>query len=73
MQMECDICKQERASRKLVAEDENDPRFKEERCLTYPAVFPTNDNTYDVNKKTFIGFCSVTEARHHVLYSTRQT
>ena len=73
MQMECDFCKQQRASRKLVADDENDPRFQEKRCLKSPAEFPTNDSKYDVNKKTFIEFCSVTESRHHVLYSTGQT
>ena len=31
-----------RASRKLVAADENDHRFQEKRFLTSPAVFPTN-------------------------------
>ena len=52
--------KKQRASRKLVADDENDERFKEERFLTSPAVFPTNDSKSDVNKKTFIAFRSFT-------------
>ena len=29
MEMECDKCKKQRVSRKLVADDENDERFKE--------------------------------------------
>ena len=44
MEMECEACKQQRISRKLVADDENDIRFKEKRFLTSPAVFPTNDS-----------------------------
>ena len=61
MQIECDTCKEQRASRKLVADDENDERFREERFLTSPAVFRTNDSKYDVNKQTFIALRSFTE------------
>ena len=55
---ECDKCKAERASRKLVADDGNDSRFQEERCLTAPAVFPNNDSKYDVNKKRSLNFAA---------------
>ena len=51
-------CKQERASRKLVAADGNDSRFQEERFLTAPAVFPNNDSKYDVNKKRSLNFAA---------------
>ena len=51
MHMECDVCKRQRATRKRVADNENDMRFQEDRFLTAPAVFPTNDSKYDVNKK----------------------
>ena len=50
--------KKQRESRKLVADDENDKRFKEERFLTSPAVFPTNDSKYDVNKKRSLHFAA---------------
>ncbi len=43
MNIECEMCKRQRASRKLVTDDEHDKRFKEKRFLTSPAVFPTND------------------------------
>ena len=68
---EGDKCKAERASRKLVADDGNDSRFQEERCLTAPAVFPNNDSKYDVNKKTFSQFCCKSKSRHHVLHCQR--
>ena len=58
MQMECYVCKKQRASRKLVADNEDDPRFQEERFLTSPAVFPTNDSTYDVNKKRSLNYAA---------------
>ena len=48
---ECEKCKAERASRKLVADDGNDSQFQETRFLTAPAVFPNNDSKYDTNKK----------------------
>ena len=56
--IECDECKEQRASRKLVADDDNDERFKEERFLTSPAVFPTNDSNYDVNTKRSLHFAA---------------
>ena len=58
MEMECDTCKAQRVSRKLVADDEHDPRFKEERFFTSPAVFPNNDSKYDVNKKRSLNFAA---------------
>ena len=33
LRIECDECKEQPASRKLVADDENDKRFKEKRFL----------------------------------------
>ena len=51
MKIECDKCKHQRATRKPAADNEHDKRFKEKRFLTSPAVFPTNDSKYDVNKK----------------------
>ena len=41
-----------------MADDENDKRFKEERFLTSPAVFPTNHSKYDVNKKRSLNFAA---------------
>ena len=58
MQIECDACKRERKSRKLVADDAQDSRFKEKRFLTSPAVFPNNDSKYDVNKKRSLNFAA---------------
>ena len=58
MHMECDVCKRQRATRKLVADNENDMRFQEDRFLTAPAVFPTNDSKYDVNKKRSLNFAA---------------
>ena len=51
-------CKEQRESRKLVADDENDKRFKEERFLLSPAVFPNHDSKYDVNKKRSLHFAA---------------
>ena len=58
MHMECDVCKRQRATRKLVADNENDMRFQEDRFLTAPAVFPTNDSKYDVNRKRSLNFAA---------------
>ena len=55
---ECSTCKEERASRNLVAHDGNDSRFQEERFITAPAVFPNNDSKYDVNKKRSLNFAA---------------
>ena len=57
-EMECERCKADRASRILVAKDEHDSRFKEKRFLTSPAVFPTNDSKYDVNKKRSLNYAA---------------
>ena len=56
--MECEDCKKDRASRILVAKDEHDSRFKAEQFLTAPAVFPTNDSKYDVNKKRSLDYAA---------------
>ena len=42
----------------MVADDETDKRFAEERFLTSPAVFPTNDSKYDVNKKRSLNYAA---------------
>ena len=47
---ECEICREERGVRKLVASSSDDKRFREEKFRKAPAIFPNNSVKYDVNK-----------------------
>ena len=47
---ECKVCKEERASKALVASGPHDPRWSQERFSSAPAIFPNNDTKYHVNK-----------------------
>ena len=47
---ECDVCKKERAEKKLVLTDPNDPRVRLERFMSAPAIFPNNDIKFEVTK-----------------------
>ena len=47
---ECKKCKEDRASRALVATSEHDFRFKAEQFAQCPAIFANNDLKYEANK-----------------------
>ena len=48
--MECEDCRAERQKRILVAKSASDSRFSEAKFERAPAVFPSNDIKYEVNK-----------------------
>jgi len=47
---ECSICKEERKSKILVAQGNQDARFGNEKFLKAPAIFANNDLKYESNK-----------------------
>ena len=51
MEKECDVCRRERKSKALVANDRDDPRFADAKFVGAMAVFPNNDIKYDANKQ----------------------
>ena len=51
MTKECKTCSAERKSKQLVATNPDDERFRQDKFLAAPAVYPNNDIKYDVNKQ----------------------
>ena len=49
---------EQRASKKLVADDGNDARFQSEKFASAPAMFANNDVKYDVNKLRATAFAA---------------
>ncbi len=47
---ECEKCKEERKSRRLVAQGPEDERLREEKFQVAPAIVPNNSVKYDINK-----------------------
>ena len=49
-QQECQVCREERARRRLVLDGPEDSRLQSEKFLVAPGVFPNNDVKYEANK-----------------------
>ena len=47
---ECNICSDERRSKHRVLTQHDDPRVREDKFITAPAIFPNNDIKYEVTK-----------------------
>jgi hypothetical protein len=55
---ECEICREERGVRELVASSSEDKRFQEEKFRNAPAIFPNNSVKYDVNKVRALAYAA---------------